>query len=205
MALGLNTESGSGNFVPWLKWDARSGRWFRKNPEQGGSDIDITNNFAAIVDMANIEVGWLAFTAGGAPSFMMHKLSDGGGLPPRPSEDHRQGFRVRVWLSKECGGGEHEVAGTAKALLQAIDKLHDAYLAGLATNAGKLPVVQMAGAIAIETETPKGRTRNFSPDLKVASWAPWPKKADEAPAAPAPAAIAAAATQAPPPNLNDFG
>lgn len=201
MALGLQTESGSGSFALWAKWDARSGRWYRKNPEPGGGDIDITNNFAAIFDLANIEVGWLLFAAGVAPNLVMSPLAEGKPLPPRPTDDHRQGVRLKVWLAKDCGSGLHEIAGTAKTLLQAIDKLHDDYLAQKDANVGKLPVVQMVGAIPVETETPKGKTRNFSPDLKIVGWAAWPKAGETPAVAAAPPPVPAST----PVSLNDFG
>lgn len=202
MALGINTESGSGNFVPYSKWDARSGRWYKKNPEPGGSDIDITNNFAAIFDFSGIQVGWLAFAAGMAPSMVLAPI--GQPMPPKPSDDHRQGFRMRIWLAKDLGGGEHEVAATSKALLGAIDKLHDEYLKGAAAHPGHLPVVAMTGATAIETETPKGKTRNFAPNFQIVLWAAWPGKGADAGSSPA---VAPAPVAVPQPAVTaaDFG
>lgn len=203
MALGLVTESnGGGDFTPVVKFDARAGRMFRVDREQdsGGqwstNNVEITNGFTAIMDLENIEVGWCLFAAGVAPQLSLVKL--GQPLPQRPSDQHKQGFRMLMKLGKSSGGDVREIAATSKAVLGAVDDLHNAYEVGKAANPGKLPVVALTGSKAI-VSTGKGQSStNYAPIFEIQKWVDRPAdlggaaaaKQEEAPApksAPAPA------------------
>ena len=195
MALGLVTESnGGGDFTPVVKFDARAGRMFRVDREQdsGGqwstNNVEITNGFTAIMDLENIEVGWCLFAAGVAPQLSLVKL--GQALPARPSDQHKQGFRMLMKLGKSSGGDVREIAATSKAVLGAVDELHNAYEAGKATNPGKLPVVALMGSKAI-VSTGKGQSStNYAPIFEIQKWVDRPAdlggaataKQEEAPA-----------------------
>jgi len=78
MGLGLNyRRSGGGDFLPVCKYDARAGRAFRVDREDGQNNpVDITRNFKAVFDMENIEVGWIAFPKGAAPDFQLVPLGE---------------------------------------------------------------------------------------------------------------------------------
>lgn len=174
MALGLQTESGGGDYTPVAKYDARAGRFFRIDRFQDGAgnwssdDVDITQGFQAVMDLENIEVGWMLFAAGVAPQWNMVPL--GQPLPARPSDQHKQGFRMKMKLGKSCGGDVREFASQAKAVLGAVDALHTAYVEGAKANPGKLPVVAMTGTTAIKT-TGKGQTStNYAPVFEIKSW-----------------------------------
>ena len=74
MALGFSNTgtSGGGDFLPIVKYDARAGRFFRVDREEGTSTpVDITRTFKAVFDFENVETGWIAFVAGSAPDFQM--------------------------------------------------------------------------------------------------------------------------------------
>jgi hypothetical protein len=66
MALGFNYSTGggdNGDIVPFVKYDARAGRFFRNDrSEQNGAytnnAVDITSNFKAVMDLENLEVGY---------------------------------------------------------------------------------------------------------------------------------------------------
>lgn len=187
MSLGLNLEAG-GAFTPYVKYDARAGRWFRaKNKEKGETlDVDITQGFSAVFDLANLQVGWMAFPKGAAPQYTMQPLSMG--LPAtKPSDQHKQGCLMTMALPASLGGGVYEVASTAKAYLSAIDELHTAFEAAPEAKAGKLPVVTMTGTEIVETQSANGTTRNYKPKLVIAQWIDRPPtlapKATTAPAA----------------------
>lgn len=175
MALGLQTESnGGGDFNKVVKFDARAGRMFRVEREQdsGGSwtteNVEITNGFTAVMDLENIEVGWCLFAAGVAPQLSLVKLGDP--LPARPSDQHKQGFRLLMKLGKASGGDVREMAATSKAVLGAVDDLHNAYEAGKAANPGKLPLVALTGSKAI-VSTGKGQTStNYAPIFEIQKW-----------------------------------
>lgn len=204
MALGLNYNTGSKNFLPIIKYDARAGRVFRVDKSDGVSTpVDITKKFKAVFDFENVEVGYINFATGSAPDFVMVPL--GSDLPEQPSDNHKQGMRMTVKLGGECGGDCRELAGTSGAFLASMEKLHDDYLAGAPKNPGKLPVVALTDTVAIESGSGARKSTNYRPVFDIVSWVARPK--DLVPgggeAAPAPARSTPPATgssrAAPPP------
>lgn len=175
MALGLVTESnGGGDFNKVVKFDARAGRMFRVDREQdsGGQwqtdNVEITNGFTAVMDLENIEVGWCLFAAGVAPQLTLVPL--GQTLPARPTDQHKQGFRLMMKLGKSSGGDVREISATSKAVLGAVDELHTAYEAQKAANPGKLPLVALTGSKPI-VSTGKGQTStNYAPIFEIQKW-----------------------------------
>lgn len=184
MGLGL-PQSGGGDFnrTPIIKYDARAGRIFRMDRSQDASgawqtnQVEITNGFQAIFDLANIETGWLNFPAGGAPDIKTVKI--GNPLPERPSQAHRTGFRVLMKLGKSVGGDLREMAANAQVSIAGMDALYDAYIAAVQDNAGKLPIVTLKSTTAI-TKTGKdaaGRPQtstNYQPVWEITGWAERP-------------------------------
>lgn len=201
MALGLTTESGGGDYTDIIKFDARAGRMFRidRSQDSGGQwqtdQVEITNGFSAIFDLDNIEVGWALFAAGVAPQFSMVEL--GQPLPAKPSDTHKQGFRIMLKLGKSSGGDLREFASCAKAVISSVDALHEAFLAGRKTNAGKLPVVSLTGSTAIVSEGKGQKSTNYSPIFEITKWVDRPAELGAVPAKeepkaePAKAAVAA--------------
>src|SRR5215207_197446 len=125
---GFSTEpSSGGDFMAICKYDARAGRIFRVDRVDTGQGfasepVDITHNFKAIMDLENIETGWIDFATGGAPDFRLVPM--GTALPGRPSDKHKNGIRFMLKLSKESGGEKpiREIAGTSKAFLSGVEK-----------------------------------------------------------------------------------
>jgi len=70
MALSIPTSSGGGDggqFLPIVKYDARAGRVNRIDREQGvdgwmSHSTDITTKFSAVMDLENLEIGWMLLT-----------------------------------------------------------------------------------------------------------------------------------------------
>jgi hypothetical protein len=208
MALGINTESGGGgDFMPIVKYDARAGRVFRVDREldAGGEwetkPIDITSNFSAVFDLENIETGWLLFAAGTAPDIRTVRIGEP--VPARPTDQHKNGFRLTLRLSKECGGDVREFSSAAKSVIGAMDDLHNSYLAGKVANPGMLPLVKMTGTEPISTKSPKGTTTNYAPVFEIVRWVKRPEDLASKPKAPAaPAAPASTgSTRVPPPQM----
>ena len=80
---GFSTETsaGGGDFTPVCKYDARSGRLFRIDRVNTGNGfqsepVDITSIFKAVVDFENMQVGWIDFPTGSAPSFVLVPFAD---------------------------------------------------------------------------------------------------------------------------------
>ena len=95
-------------------------------------------------------------------------------------------------------GGVREISSTAGVFNNAMNQLYGEYEAGLADNAGNLPVVQVQDATAVESK----HGTNYAPVLKLIKWAArpddlpndTPKQAPKA----APKAAAAPAKEAEP-------
>src|SRR5262245_31564394 len=121
MALGFKYSSNGGgeNIVPFIKYNARAGRISRTDRvEEAGNftnlETDITDNFRAVFDFENMEVGWMRFSAGVAPEFVLAKFGEK--MPDEPAGDNwRQGVRLMLKLAQECGGDVRELAGNSAA------------------------------------------------------------------------------------------
>jgi hypothetical protein len=188
------SENGAGGFTARVEYNAKAGRFYRvERVEVGGSyetqKVEIRDNeFSAVFDLENIEVGWAYFAAGSAPSIHLAKL--GGAIPARPNADHKQAFKLRMALSKGCAGtGDQlrEFMSSANGVRGAMDKLHDDFVAGSAQNPGKLPAVKVKAVIPV---TNKHGT-NYTPDFEIVGWVDRPAVLGDAPAQAAPATRAA--------------
>lgn len=179
MALGLPT-SGGGERMPILKYDARAGRLFRVDRTQNAAGqwdshpVEITGSFQAVFDLEKIELGWLSFPTNGAPSIVVAPF--GQPLPPRPDQAHRTGFRINMLLGKTCGGDVREMAANSQASINGMDELHNAFLAGVKANPGKLPVVRLAGTKPIVSQGKAAVSTNYEPVWEIAAWTDRPAK-----------------------------
>ena len=196
MALGINYESTGGDFLPIVKFDCRAGRMFRRDRANGeNSDIDITRSFKAVVDLENLETGWMNFDTGGAPEFAMAVFGKSA-VPDKPSDKHRLGVRLVLKLHKDCGGDVREFAGNAKSLVRGVDGLHDAYLAGVKENQGKLPVVVLEDTTPITTGEGARKSTNYAPVFKIVNWVSRPEDLVYEPRSSSAAPVAAKAANA---------
>lgn len=192
MALGLQTESGGGEYAQIIKYDARAGRMFRidRSQDAGGSwqtsNVEISNGFQAVFDLENILVGWALFAAGVAPAFSMVPL--GQALPAKPADQYKQGFKLMVKLGKDSGGDVRELSSCAKVVIAALDALHTQYEAGKAANPGKLPVVALTGTTPVTTQGKGQSSTNYQPVFSIVKWVARP---DDLTAIKAPAPVAA--------------
>ena len=217
---GFSTEASTAvDFTPIVKYDARAGRIFRVDRLDTGNGfennpVDITSNFKAIFDFENIEVGWIDFPVGSAPSFALVPM--GKQLPERPSVKHKNGIRMLLRLSKACGGDKpiREIAGTSKAFLSGMDDVYGEYLKERVKYPGKLPVIVLVSTTPVTTGSGERKSTNYHPKFKIDGWSPRPAdlihiRSGEA-VKPA-AAPSTGSTAVPPPGAatatddNDFG
>jgi hypothetical protein len=192
---GFSTApSAGGDFTPIVKYDARAGRVFRVDRIAGADGsfisepVDITATFKAIFDFENIEVGWIDFPVGSAPSFALVPM--GHELPPRPSAKHKNGLRMLIKLSKACGGDRpvREIAGTSKAMLGGIEQIYMEYAKQKAKYPGQLPALSLVSTTPVVTNTGVNKTTNYRPTFRIDGWAKRPEDLIHIPAAAAPAA-----------------
>ncbi len=201
MALGLNTSTNGADFVPHIRYDARAGRLFRADRSQGADGrwqtelVDISQPPPQFVmDLAAIEIGWMTYV-GGTPDLRM--VAHGTTLPPQPSKDHKQGFRVRVFAPKLLGG-LREFASSAKTVIAALDALHGGFEAAPERHQGLVPVVSLSGTTPVVTKSAQGSSTNYAPVFRIEKWVPRPEAlAKGTSASPASASAAAAAPPAP--------
>jgi hypothetical protein len=174
MGFGLNYDTAaSGDIIPIVKYDSRAGRIFRIDRENGqNSQIDISRGFKAIVDLENVEKGFIDFPPGSAPSFTLVPLADP--MPQHPGGTAKQGVRLMMKLHRDSGGDVREMATSAKAAMRGLDLLHTEYSAQAAANPGKLPVVEMTNTIPITSEGQGQKTTNYQPVFAIVGWVPRP-------------------------------
>jgi len=172
MGLGLQTSNGSGGeIVPRIQYDARAGRLHRIDRSQGADGWESTPteiDFPAqmVFDMDTIEVGWILI-GNGAVDFKMVALGEA--MPARPTDQHKQGFRVRVY-SQKLLAGVRIWNGTAKCVISAVDQLHNQYVDQQAANRGKVPVVEWRKPIAIKSGSGANTSTNYQPVLHIVKW-----------------------------------
>lgn len=216
MALGnFGGSKGEGEFTARIEYNSKAGRMYRVDRFNNGSGfetdkVEITDGFSALMDLENIEIGWAHFPAGMAPSTALVRLGDV--VPAQPSPDHKAAFRVKMVLGKKSADGQEavrEMMSSANGTRGAMDALHDAYLAGIGDNPGKLPIVAMKRVVPVQSK----QGTNYSPEFAITGWAARPDTL-KAPVAAAPARSAGppptGSTSKPPPppaalDDDDFG
>ena len=175
MALGFaQSNNDGGEFLPTFRFNAVSGDAVIVSSEKSGDgwekkEVDVKFPCKLIFDFENIMVGWLHFAATG-PSFSLVKIGEQ--LPVKPSADHKQGFKIKLY-SKEYG--VCEFANSSKTIATVIDALHDQYLAGVKANAGRVPVVEIKGTKKVQVTTKEGTKNYKQPDWSIVSWVARPE------------------------------
>ncbi len=199
MALGLSTGSTGGEIKPFVKYDAKAGRFFRPDRKQAPdgtyfSEVaEITNEAQMVVDMANIRVGWINYTAQGPVRLLVVLGKEA--IPARPGDVNsegklafKQGFEVDLLLNKETNGGNPSprvLGSSAACVIEAMDELHDAYTSASESKTGKLPVVKIAKVMPIKS----AQSTNYKPVFSIIGWVDRPASLDgAAPQASKPAA-----------------
>jgi hypothetical protein len=163
-------------FMPSAKWDAKTGRFFvfnrvRVNGEWVTEKNDVTEDFAAVFDLPNVETGWIRFPEKAAPETKLSPAAEDKDLGPPPTKDHKQGVRVIVKiLSFDDDAGPREILSTSAAFWNAIDALHDEYQAGVADHPNQLPVAVLESVQVTETQNGTAHQPIFS----IQEWTPRP-------------------------------
>lgn len=195
MALGLSSGSSSGDIKPYLKFDAKAGRLFRADRNQlsdgsfASESVEITNIAQMVIDLANIRVGWVNYSAQGPIRKFVTLGKEA--IPPRPDDRNadgklafKQGFEIDLILNKDAGGGPARVFGSAAGcVIEAMDLLHDTYTAAPEAKAGKLPVVKIAGVSPVKS----GQSTNYKPTFAIVNWIDRPASLAAAPTVSSPA------------------
>jgi hypothetical protein len=161
----LNIEPrGSEDFIPYVKFDAKAGRWFTKT--DSGDEQEV-REMTALFDLQNIKLGWLLFNDGAAPE----ALWDNGKVEPQPSPKHRRGFSVNVFSPQKLGG-LRELRSNSNAAISAIKSLYeDQYENAAEARKGLVPVVTCENVLPVKSKF----GTNYQPVLKITKWVPRPE------------------------------
>lgn len=189
----MSNPATGGDFTPYVKYNAKAGRFYTKEDKPEGAEYEVTN-FVAVFDMDNLHTGWFLFAPGVAPIKNMDpSLSE---AAPKPGDGFKRGFELHVFSEKNMGG-LREFSSTAGAVIEAMNDLYDHWAADKDANAGKLPVVKCAGVTPV---TNKHGT-NYRPQFEIVSWSERPSEMASAPVNSAPPASAGTPkpVHAPPP------
>ena len=199
---GMNKSSGE-DFVPFMTYNAKAGRWYRKGDETAGEhkQHDITNNFNGVFDLETIHTGWMLFASGNAPQFATQPMSMGPVGKPNDNPKWNEGVRLQVALPPELGGGTYELASAATSFLGPLWDLYQTLYQNdqSPAPAGKLPHIKMTGV----NQTGSGEKTNYAPVLEFVGWVDRPESMPGMPIEPVASATAAAGTPAAATNQAD--
>jgi hypothetical protein len=163
MALNVEPRTG-GDFIPYLKYNAKAGRWYTKLEDGGEQEVA---NMTAIFDLAQIKTGWVFFADGQAPN----SVWDNGSTAPQPTPQHRRGFALVAFSPKELGGAR-EFSSTSNAAIIAVKELYEEqYETAPEAARGLLPVVRCEKVVPVKSR----QGTNYQPVLKITKWVPRPQ------------------------------
>jgi hypothetical protein len=192
MAFMQSTTNDGEDFKVYVKYNAKAGRWYTKEDKPDADEFEV-HDMTAVFDFPNLKTGWFLFAPGVAP---VKQLNNGESLhcfPPRPGPDFKQGFQIDLFSNKNLYG-VREFCSTAGAVIDAMNAVHDEYLASPEAGKGKLPIVKCT---AVKPIVGKHGT-NYSPVLEIVGWTERPEElADKPPVEGKPIPTPAAA------NLDD--
>lgn len=164
----LNLSVGDGEYTPYLKYNAKAGRFYVKGAD-GGPEIEVEKPRLAF-DMENIKTGWIFYQEGGGPE-KVWDLSQTE-MAPRPAgpKKWKRGFEVMVVGADNIPGvgklGIREFSSTAGNVIAAILQMYAAYEADAGQNPGKVPFYICTGVKPING----AYGVNYEPLFSIHSW-----------------------------------
>ena len=160
MALtGLSPQT---EFLPTVRFNAREGIFSRADRVMDSAGnysnelTDITAELAeqgVLIDVANIEIGWIRFEGGVDITTQHHSL----GLPgSRPSDWHKEGVKLELWLPQDIAEGAplREWTHTSKAVINSVNDLHTAWESAVAADRLSTPAVDGATPAIDDSQVP---------------------------------------------------
>lgn len=148
----LNLTINDGDFVPYLKYNAKAGRFYAK-AEGGSGEVEIINPLLAF-DMSRIKTGWLFYSEGSGPEKVWDASPEVASPRPAGPRKFKRGFEVMVIGNAKIPGtqerlGLREFSSTATNVITSMLRMFAEYEAGLAANRGKVPVYACTGVVPI--------------------------------------------------------
>lgn len=155
----LNLEPRSADFIPYVKFNAKAGRWYSKT--ETGDEFEVAN-MTAIFDLESIRVGWVHFQEGLAPDATW---DSGPVAAAAPTPQHKRGFSLNVYSKKELGG-IREFSSTSNVTILAIKDLYEKFETAPERKKGMVPVVRCENVLPIKSKF----GTNYQPVLTLLRW-----------------------------------
>lgn len=163
----ININTGE-DFVPYIKMNAKAGRWYAKfNGYE--TEIEIQNPRLAF-DFSNIKTGWIAFLQSGPPQHQWDEIAGQEG--PKPDwAKVRRGFCVMVVGRDSIPNagnqklGARELMATSNSLIKPINAMFDAYDAETG-HEGELPIYRCTGMVPVTGQN----GTNYEPQFQLTGW-----------------------------------
>ena len=139
MPLNFVNEGGGGAFV---RFSVEDNEWLRSS--EGGDLKEFDPSSGVVVDIANVQLGWLKLSGG---RDWVEWPSNDPTQAPRPSDQHKQGFLVKMF-SKKLFGDEpvRELCTSQTGMNIFIKKLYEECEASPDFKAGKVPAIAITKA-----------------------------------------------------------
>ena len=164
----LNLTVNDGEFTPFIKYNAKAGRWYVK-VEGNPNEVEIINPRLAF-DMANIRTGWLFYTDGAGPEKIWDPSNTEMADKPAGPRKFKRGFEVMVYGADDIPGigriGLREFSSTANNVIAPILDMHKEYEDSMAANSGKVPFFGCTGVTAISGHY----GTNYEPHFELVAW-----------------------------------
>lgn len=166
----LNLTINDGEFNPYIKYNAKAGRWYVK-PEGGGDEVEIDKPRLAF-DMAHIKTGWIFYQEGSGPEKVWDPSpSQMAPKPPGPRK-FKRGFEVMVFGPDTVPGigliGVREFSSTATNCITSMLDMYADYEAAVTANPNAIPVYQCLGVKPIAGAF----GTNYEPQFVLKQWVP---------------------------------
>ena len=183
MGLGLPTGGGSADFIQYVKYNAKAGRWYCKH-DDGEAEV---KQLTAIFDLPGIKTGNFKYAAGMAPDYRFD--SSVGECDAANDEGYKRGFYVLMFSPKTLGG-VREFSSNAGSVNEAMNDLFSEFEEAPESKEGKYPVVTCDDVVPVENK----HGTNYKPVFKIVKWVDRP---DDIPLPSAPTAVQVAPSPAP--------
>jgi hypothetical protein len=168
-----------GEYVPRVKFNAKEGRAFRVDREQGAdggwenADIDITDTFAFMADFEGAQQGyWNRQTY----QEVMAPVTDE--PPARPEGKGPDGkatwavqIKVIVKLARTCGGDVRAFAASSDSVIGALEAVYDKWAKAPERTAGLVPAIRLTRVTAERGKQGK----NYVPTFEIVKWVQRPE------------------------------
>ena len=164
----LNLSINDGDITPYIKYNAKAGRWYVK-PEGKTDEVEIDKPRLAF-DMANIRTGWIFYQEGSGPEKVWDPNNKQEAPRPPGPKKFKRGFEVMVFGADNIPGvgqlGLREFSSTAANCITAILGMYADYEAGMAANPGAVPFYQSLGVKPVQG----AYGTNYEPQFVLKAW-----------------------------------